>query len=102
MKLEYIFNIFLKKNSSKKVAKDRLKVVLVNDRSSSSNQVLEMLKNDIVKALKTYMDIEAEDLDIQITQLPTNDVQNEYVPVLNANIPIKSIRRFKEHYSGRE
>lgn len=102
MKLEYIFNIFLKKNSSKKVAKDRLKVVLVNDRSSSSNQVLEMLKNDIVKALKTYMDIEAEDLDIQITQLPTNDVQNEYVPVLNANIPIKSIRRFKEHYSRRE
>jgi len=102
VKLEYIFNIFLKKNSSKKVAKDRLKVVLVNDRSSSSNQVLEMLKNDIVKALKTYMDIEAEDLDIQITQLPTNDVQNEYVPVLNANIPIKSIRRFKEHYSGRE
>ena len=102
MKLEYIFNIFLKKNSSKKVAKDRLKVVLVNDRSSSSNQVLEMLKNDIVKALKSYMDIEPEDLDIQITQLPTNDVQNEYVPVLNANIPIKSIRRFKEHYSRRE
>ena len=102
MKLEYIFNIFLKKNSSKKVAKDRLKVVLVNDRSSSSNQVLEMLKNDIVKALKSYMDIEAEDLDIQITQLPTNDVQNEYVPVLNANIPIKSIRRFKEHYSRSE
>jgi len=102
VKLEYIFNIFLKKNSSKKVAKDRLKVVLVNDRSSSSNQVLEMLKNDIVKALKSYMDIEPEDLDIQITQLPTNDVQNEYVPVLNANIPIKSIRRFKEHYSRSE
>ena len=97
-----MFNIFWRRNPSKKVAKDRLKVVLVNDRAKSSNQVLEMLKNDIVKALNTYMDIDAEDLDIQITQSPVDDSQGEYTPMLNANIPIKSIRKFKEQLSHRE
>ena len=97
-----MFNILWRRNPSKKVAKDRLKVVLVNDRANSSNQVLEMLKNDIVKALNTYMDIDAEDLDIQITQSPVDDSQGEYTPMLNANIPIKSIRKFKEQLNRRE
>ena len=94
-----MFNILWKRNASKKVAKDRLKVVLVNDRASSSNQVLEMLKNDIAKALNIYMEIDVEDLDIQITQTPVIDSQGEYIPVLNANIPIKSIRKFKDHFN---
>ena len=98
----YIFDIFWRRNPSKKVAKDRLKVVLVNDRASSSNQVLEMLKSDIVKALNAYMDIDAEDLDIQITQSPVDDSQGEYMPMLNANIPIKSIRKFKEQFNHRD
>jgi len=97
-----MFNILWRRNPSKKIAKDRLKVVLVNDRASSSNQVLEMLKNDIVKALNTYMDIDAEDLDIQITQSPIDDSQGEYTPMLNANIPIKSIRKFKEQLNHRD
>jgi len=91
-----IFSIFFKRTPSRKVAKDRLKVVLVNDRAGSSNQVLEMLKSDIVKALNAYMDIDAEDLEIQITQSPVDDSQGEYTPTLNAVIPIKSIRKFKE------
>jgi len=96
-----MFNILWRRNPSKKTAKDRLKVVLVNDRASSSNQVLEMLKSDIVKAINAYMDIDAEDLDIQITQSPVDDSQGEYMPVLNANIPIKSIRKFKEQLTHR-
>ena len=102
MRLVDMFNILWRRNPSKKVAKDRLKVVLVNDRANSSNQVLEMLKNDIVKALNTYMDIDADELDIQITQSPVDDSQGEYMPVLNANIPIKSIRKFKEQFNHRD
>ena len=97
-----MFNILWRRSPSKKVAKDRLKLVLVNDRASCSNQVLEMLKSDIVKALNIYMDIDADDLDIQITQSPTDDSQGEYTPMLNANIPIKSIRKFKEQFSHRD
>ena len=89
------FFSFFKKNEneySKDVAKDRLKLVLVHDRVNCSSQVLEMLKTDIIKVISNYMEIDEEELDIQITQTQSED-NNGTVPVLYANIPIKSVRK---------
>lgn len=81
--------------SSGSVAKDRLKLVLVHDRANCSSQVLEMLKTDIIKVISNYMEIDEEELDIQITQTQSDD-NNGTVPVLYANIPIKSMRKAGE------
>ena len=80
-------NFFKKKDStaSKNVAKDRLKLVLVHDRVNCSSQILEMLK----------MEIDEEELDIQITQTQSDDNMGT-VPVLYANIPIKSMRKVNQ------
>ena len=89
------FSFFKKKNdpaASGSVAKDRLKLVLVHDRVNCSSQVLEMLKTDIIKVISNYMEIDEEELDIQITQIPSED-NNGTVPVLYANIPIKSMKK---------
>jgi len=88
------FSFFTKKEQSKNIAKDRLKLVLVHDRANCSTQVLEMLKNDIIKVISNYMEIDEEGLDIQITQTPTGN-QGESVPALYANIPIKSMRKMQ-------
>ena len=48
-------NLFGKKPSSKDVAKDRLKLVLIHDRANCSTQVLEMLKTDIIRVISNYM-----------------------------------------------
>lgn len=84
------FGLFNRKAQSKNVAKDRLKLVLIHDRANCSTDVLEMLKNDILKVIAKYMDIESEELDIQITQ--TMSDKNEQVPILIANIPFKNVR----------
>lgn len=88
------FSFFKKKdiNSSSSVARDRLKLVLVHDRVDCSSQVLEMLKTDIIKVISNYMEIDEEELDIQITQTESEQ-NNGSVPVLYANIPIKSMRK---------
>ena len=85
-----IFDIFKKKNSGN-VAKDRLKLLLVSDRANCSLEVMEMIKNDIIQVISKYMIIDAEGLDIQITQLET-DGNNGNVPALYANIPIKDLK----------
>lgn len=85
-------NLFGKKASSKDVAKDRLKLVLIHDRANCSTQVLEMLKTDIIKVISNYMEIDEEELDIQITKTETND-KDSSVPMLYANIPIKSMHK---------
>lgn len=81
-----------KQSSSGSVAKDRLKLVLVHDRVNCSSQILEMLKTDIIKVISNYMEIDEEELDIQITQTESDDKKGT-VPVLYANIPIKSMRK---------
>ncbi len=89
-----LFERFKKKPSSN-VAKDRLKLLLVSDRSNCSPDVMEAIKNDIIQVISKYMDIDVEGLDIQITQTES-ETSNGTVPALYANIPIKDL-----HHSPR-
>ena len=82
---------FFKKKSSSEVAKDRLKLLLISDRTTCSTEVMELIKNDIIKVISKYMEIDAEGLDIQITQTESEG-NNGNVPALFANIPIKDMR----------
>ena len=77
--------------SSGDIAKDRLKLVLVSDRANCSPDVMEMIKNDIIQVISKYMEIDAEGLDIQITQTESEG-NNGNVPALYANIPIKDMK----------
>jgi cell division topological specificity factor len=88
------FGLFSKKTSSKDIARDRLKLVLIHDRANCSTQLLEMLKTDIIKVISNYMEIDEQELDINITQT-TNSDNNTTVPMLYANIPIKSMRKHR-------
>ncbi len=83
---------FFKKKNSGEVAKDRLKLLLISDRANCSPEIMEMIKNDIIKVISKYMEIDAEGLDIQITQTES-DASNGNVPALCANIPIKDLKQ---------
>ena len=82
---------FFKKKTSGDIAKDRLKLLLVSDRANCSPDIMEMIKNDIIQVISKYMEIDAEGLDIQITQTES-DGNNGNVPALYANIPIKDMK----------
>ena len=81
---------FLRKKTSGNTAKDRLKLVLVSDRANCSPETMELIKNDIIKVISKYMEIDTEGLDIQITQTES-DTGNGTVPALYANIPIRDM-----------
>ena len=86
-----LMDVFFKKKASGDMAKDRLKLLLVSDRANCSPEVMEMIKNDIIKVISKYMEIDAEALDIQITQTESEG-ENGAVPALFANIPIKDMK----------
>lgn len=87
-----LLKFFNKGPSSKDVAKDRLKLVLIHDRANVSPQFLETLKNEIIAVLKKYIDIEDNEFDIKLTK--TED-GSRVVPALVANIPIKNMKEDK-------
>ena len=83
-----LFNIFGKKNKdSKKIAKERLKLVLVHDRSDLSPKFLEMVKIDMIRVIEEYAEIDQENLDIKMTRMK-RDSDDMPMSALVANIPI--------------
>ena len=81
-----------KKADTSRIAKDRLKLVLVHDRANVEPDFLETIKDEIMKVLEKYMDVGDSGLDIQITKAKSEDGQST-VPALTANIPIKSMKK---------
>jgi cell division topological specificity factor len=87
MKITDIF----KKKSSSDVAKDRLKLVLVSDRASCSPEIMQKIRSDIIEVLSKYAEIDMDGIDINFTQMDTEDNSGKTVPSLYANIPIKNM-----------
>ena len=76
--------------SSKEIAKERLRLVLVHDRADCSPEFLELIKSDIIGIISAYMEIDEEGLEIKLTRMPRDKVST--VPALVANIPIKRVK----------
>ena len=88
--MNWLKNLFPSKATSKDVARDRLRMVLMHDRVNCSPDLLDMIKNDILAVLAKYVDIGDMDLDMQISQEAGDEGP---MSVLSANIPIKNMRK---------
>ncbi len=64
----FINRIFSKEPSSADKAKDRLRLVLINDRTDLSATALENLKDDLLEVLSRYIQIDPKSISIDITQ----------------------------------
>lgn len=74
-----LFDSFFKKKNSADEARDRLKLLLVSDRSNCSPETMELIKNDIIKVISKYMEIDPQGLDIQITQNDEEQIGRAHV-----------------------
>lgn len=84
--LDLISRVFGRDNASAEVAKERLRLVLVHDRTNVSPQFLEALKEELIQVISRYMEIEEEHMDVTL-QTAENQV------ALVANIPVKRMKR---------
>ncbi|MCY6370744.1 cell division topological specificity factor MinE [Clostridium ganghwense] len=84
-----LFKLFSGKPSSKEVAKDRLKLILIHDRSNISPELLDMMKSDILEVISKYVIIDDGDIDVRLTR--TKEVEGTS-PALIASIPIKKMK----------
>jgi len=90
--MSLLSRLFPQKPKPGSIARDRLKLVLMHDRSNCSPDLVEMIKNDILEVLARYVDTEDMDLDMQVTSEPCDDGR-ESISVLSVDIPIKDGRR---------
>ena len=96
---ESIMNLFKKLNkkekkatvNSKEAAKERLHLVLMQDRANVSADFLELMKQEIIDVIKKYIDIDEKEIDVRLTNKENEDGTNG-APALYANIPILNIK----------
>lgn len=89
---ELISKIFFKDNQedSKNIAKERLKLVLVQDRANAlPDEIMEELREELIYVISRYMDID-------VTQLNFGLSKSDDEVALIANIPVVRIKREKD------
>lgn len=80
-----------KELGSKDAAKERLHLVLMQDRANVSADFLELMKQEIIDVIKKYIVVDEESIDVRLTNQSNSDGTNG-APSLYANIPIVNIK----------
>ena len=95
---ESIMNFFKKMTKkeeqtlkSKDAAKERLHLVLMQDRANVSADFLDLMKQEIIDVIKKYIEIDESAIDVKLTNKDNGDGTNG-APALYANIPILNIK----------
>ena len=78
-------------NNSRETAKERLHLVLMQDRANVSADFLELMKQEIIEVIKKYIDVDESAIDVRLTNKENSDGTNG-APALYANIPILNIK----------
>ena len=78
-------------SKSKDAAKERLHLVLMQDRANVSADFLELMKQEIIEVIKKYIDVDETSIDVRLTNKDNGDGTTG-APALYANIPIVSIK----------
>jgi len=86
--MEALMKLFGKKDSSAKIAHNRLRVVLVHDRLNISPEIMENIRNDIVQVISKYVEIDMKAMEMSLA----ND---EDSVALVANIPVSRMKHDK-------
>lgn len=88
-------------NTSKDTAKERLHLVLMQDRANVSADFLELMKQEIIDVIKKYIEVDEEAIDVRLTN-KANDDGTTGAPALYANIPIMNIKHEMEKETEKE
>ena len=78
-------------DKSKNTAKERLQLVLMQDRANVSADFLDMMRQEIIEVIKKYIDVDESQIDVKLTN-KTNEDGTVGAPALYANIPIAGIK----------
>jgi cell division topological specificity factor len=68
--------------TSREVAKNRLQLVLVQDRVNMSPHLLQTLKDELISVISKYVEIDAQNMEVTFTQSKRQSRLTADIPVI--------------------
>ncbi|MFQ5399740.1 MAG: cell division topological specificity factor MinE [Anaerolineae bacterium] len=81
--MSWVGRLFGKQETSSKVAKQRLQMVLIHDRSDVSPGLIELIKDDIIEVITRRLAIDPENVVINLTQSARESRLVAEIPLAN-------------------
>lgn len=85
--MTFLDSLFGRKKSQP-IAKERLQLVLIHDRTDISPEMMDGLRRDLIKVISSYMEVDTDNIEMDFDR-DGNKV------ALVANIPVTNIKRSK-------
>ena len=88
---------FNRGKKSSQVDKDRLKLVLIYDRSGTTknDELINLMKQDIMKVISKYVEIDEQELELDLRNV--GNAEDGVSSQLVANIPIRKIKKLSKN-----
>ena len=93
--LDFLTKIFRREESSKSLAKERLRLLLMSDRVALAPDTFNLMKGEMLSVLQRYLDIDEHDMDVHF-----ENAERRFT--LYANIPITNIKSSEEIQQERQ
>ncbi|MDA8345695.1 MAG: cell division topological specificity factor MinE [Thermaerobacter sp.] len=81
--------MWTRNGSSKQIAKDRLRNVLVHDRADTSPEFMSHLRDDLMRVVSEYLEVGQNGVDMKLQSL------DDHVALV-ASIPVKQLKRARQ------
>jgi cell division topological specificity factor len=83
--MDWLNSLFRRPEStSRQIAKDRLQLVLVQDRMNMSPQLLQALKDELITVISKYVEIDVENMEVTFKQSRRQSRLTADIPVISA------------------
>lgn len=92
MRIRDVLNFVLGRKDSGTIARERLRLVVLRDRAESSPQMLDMLRDELVRVISRYMVVDSENSRVCLDQ-------GEGAALLTASFTVKSFKRERDEAS---
>jgi cell division topological specificity factor len=83
--IDFLSRFFRREETSKTLAKERLRLILMSDRVSLAPDVFDAMKGEMIEVLRRYLEIDERGMDVHF-----ENAERQFA--LLANIPVREVR----------